>query len=101
VEQWTEQEVIDWLFSLQGGQLTEYTMLFQAHHITGRTLFLLSDDDLLQMGVLSLGHRKQLIEEIDMLRQDYHHLKHFPPLQHIPKVRGSFQLMHTKHEAAS
>lgn len=88
VEQWTEQDVIDWLFSLQGGQLTEYATLFQSHHITGHYLFVLTSDDLLEMGVLSLGHRKQLLEQVEILRQDYHRLKHFPPLQHLPKVRG-------------
>ncbi len=88
VDQWTEQEVIDWLFSLHGGQLTEYAMLFQLHHITGRALFLLSGEDLLQMGVLSLGHRKRLLEEIEVLHRDNHRLIHFPPLQHQHKVRG-------------
>ena len=89
VERWSEQEVVNWLFSLQGGVLSQYAGLFEQHHITGRNLFQLTPDDLLQMGVHSLGHRKQLMEQMDLLRQHNHRLLHFPPLQHQPtKVRG-------------
>ena len=92
MEQWTEQDVLDWLFTLQDGQLAEYAMLFERHHINGRSLFLLKEEDLLQIGLLSLGHRKQLMEELDKLKHDSHRLLHFPPLQHHkPKVSVSVQ----------
>lgn len=92
MEQWTEQQVVEWLFSLQGGQLSQYAVLLERHHITGSTLFLLTADDLLQMGVHSLGHRKQLMEEVEKLHHDNHRLLHFPPLQHQQpaKVRGRY-----------
>lgn len=91
VERWSEQEVVNWLFSLQGGVLSQHAVLFEQHHICGRNLFQLTQDDLLQMGVHSLGHRKQLTEEIEKLRHQNYRLLHFPPLQHQPtKVRVHF-----------
>ncbi len=40
---------------------SEYSELFAMNHITGKTLFLLTDMDLLQLGVLSVGHRRELM----------------------------------------
>ena len=100
-EQWSEQEVVDWLFTLtrpgsRGGGVTggvtwkdtdgpgylaQYATLFERHHITGKSLFLLTSDDLMQMGVLSTGHRKELLEELENMRRNNYRLLHFPPLQ--------------------
>ena len=33
VEHWSEQEVIDWLFSLRDGQLAEYAILFHDSYL--------------------------------------------------------------------
>ena len=82
VEQWTEQEVVDWLFSMDSTELAQYATLFEYHHINGRSLFLLRAEDLLQMGIHSLGHQKELLEEVEQLRRTNHRLLHFPPLQH-------------------
>ncbi len=94
--------MLQWLFSLTQpgshaggvakedtdgpGYLGQYATLFERHHISGKSLFLLTSDDLLQMGVLSTGHRKELMEELDSLKRNNFRLLHFPPLQQ--PVRG-------------
>ncbi len=90
VEQWSTQEVVDWLFSLSDGPLSQYAMLFEQQHISGRNLLGLTGEDLLELGMVSLGHRKLLLEEVEKLRRDNHRLLHFPPLQQQQqtKVRG-------------
>ncbi|XP_064401768.1 mitogen-activated protein kinase kinase kinase 20-like [Halichondria panicea] len=83
VNLWDEEEVANWVYGLggvNGAQRSEYSELFAMNHITGKTLFLLTDMDLLQLGVLSVGHRRELMDEIEGLRQDNHRLLHFPPL---------------------
>lgn len=80
---WDEEEVADWVYSLGKGQRTDlagYAELFAKNHISGKRLFLLTDSDLLQIGVLSVGHQRELMDEIERLRQDNHRLMHFPPL---------------------
>ena len=44
--------------------LAGYADLFARNHITGRRLFLLTGDDLLQIGILSVGHRKEFLVSI-------------------------------------
>ncbi len=44
-----------------GCELNEYADLFVKNNISGRRLFLLTGDDLLQIGILSVGHRKELL----------------------------------------
>ena len=63
------------------GQLAQYASLFERHHISGRSLFVLTSEDLLDMGIFSTGHRKELLAEVEMLRRANHRLLHFPPLQ--------------------
>jgi len=99
--------VLDWLFTLTrpgargggsaggmardeadgSGSLAQYATMFERHHISGKSLFLLTSDDLLQMGVLSTGHRKELLEELESLKKNNYRLLHFPPLQQ-QQVRG-------------
>ena len=89
MDQWSVQEVVDWLFSLPDGPLAQYAMLFEQQHITGHNLLSLTGEDLLELGVVSMGHRKLLLEEVEKLRRDNHRLLHFPPLQQQQaKVRG-------------
>ena len=57
----------DWVYSLSSESacdLAGYADLFARNHITGRRLFLLTGDDLLQIGVLSVGHRKEFLVSI-------------------------------------
>ena len=107
-----EDEVADWFYSLGdsgSSDLAVYAELFVKNNITGRRLFLLTGDDLLQIGVLSVGHRREIMvrefkmslehdgllsppppplslslqEEIEKLRQENHRLLHFPPLNKV------------------
>ena len=43
------------------GELSAYAELFRDHHITGRRLFRLNGDDLLQIGIFAVGHRRDLL----------------------------------------
>ena len=64
VNGWAEDEVADWFYSLGdsgSSDLAVYAELFVKNNITGRRLFLLTGDDLLQIGVLSVGHRREIM----------------------------------------
>ena len=52
---------------LSGIGLAQYTELFRANDIDGELLGRLTSDDLKEIGVASLGHRKQLMEAIAAL----------------------------------
>ena len=52
---------------LRGIGLAQYTELFRANDIDGELLGRLTSDDLKEIGVASLGHRKQLLEAIAAL----------------------------------
>ena len=52
---------------LRGIGLDQYTELFRANDIDGGLLGRLTGDDLKEIGVASLGHRKQLLEAIAAL----------------------------------
>src|SRR5512144_100564 len=59
-------EVRDWLEKLG---LVQYADAFVDNHIEGRLLRTLTADDLRELGVTSLGHRKRLLEAIAGLEQ--------------------------------
>ena len=64
VNGWTEDEVADWFYSLGdsgSSDLAAYAEDFIKNNITGRRLFLLTGDDLLQIGVFSVGHRREIM----------------------------------------
>ncbi len=42
-------------------ELAAYAELFKENHITGKRLFLVTMDDLLQIGMFSVGHRRELL----------------------------------------
>ena len=67
------------------------------HNITGRRLMFLSTDDLFAIGVKSLGHRKDLQEEIQELRLENYRLQHFPPLS-VVRTRGDGCIGHMSYE---
>src|SRR6476659_8598574 len=52
---------------LSGIGLTQYAELFRANDIDGELLGRLTSDDLKEIGVASLGHRKQLLEAMAAL----------------------------------
>ena len=57
----------------------------------------LSTDDLFAIGVKSLGHRKDLQEEIQELRLENYRLQHFPPLS-VVRTRGDGCIGHMSYE---
>ncbi len=52
---------------LRGVGLAQYVEVFRANDIDGRLLGRLTSDDLKEIGVASLGHRKQLLEAVAAL----------------------------------
>lgn len=60
-------DVRSWLENLG---LAQYAAAFEANHIDGRLLRDLGSDDLRELGVASLGHRKRLLDAIASLRTD-------------------------------
>ncbi|KAH0621495.1 hypothetical protein JD844_022859 [Phrynosoma platyrhinos] len=58
---WTEEDVYFWMQQLvkkgdTSGEMSIYASLFKEHHITGRRLLLLKEEDLKDMGIVSKGH---------------------------------------------
>nr|XP_061826614.1 mitogen-activated protein kinase kinase kinase 20-like [Nerophis lumbriciformis] len=82
---WTEEHVYFWMQQIFGAEesacgMQLYADLFQDNHITGKRLLLLSESDMLDMGIKSKGHVMHLKSEIEKLTNDYLGLVHFPPL---------------------
>ena len=57
--------VVDWLRQIG---LEEYSQLFAEHHISAEVLPHLTADDLKDLGITSVGHRRRLLVEIEALR---------------------------------
>ncbi|KAJ7345635.1 hypothetical protein JRQ81_001585 [Phrynocephalus forsythii] len=62
------------------GEMSIYATLFKEHHITGKRLLLLEEEDMKDMGIVSKGHIIHLKTAIEKLSQDYLNMFHFPPL---------------------
>ncbi|NWX24527.1 M3K20 kinase, partial [Aegotheles bennettii] len=82
---WTEEDVFFWMQQLTrkgdaSGEMSAYASLFREHHITGKRLLLLEEEDLKDMGIVSRGHIIHLKTAIEKLTHDYLNLFHFPPL---------------------
>ncbi|NXP80808.1 M3K20 kinase, partial [Ramphastos sulfuratus] len=82
---WTEDDVFFWMQQLTrkgdaSGEMSVYASLFREHHITGKRLLLLEEEDLKDMGIVSRGHIIHLKTAIEKLTHDYLNLFHFPPL---------------------
>ncbi|XP_060683285.1 mitogen-activated protein kinase kinase kinase 20-like isoform X1 [Hemiscyllium ocellatum] len=82
---WTEEDVYFWIQQLLDKGDTDccqkgYAELFKSHHITGRRLLLLTEQDMKDVGIQSKGHIIHLKTEIEKLTLDYLNLFHFPPL---------------------
>ncbi|XP_065607238.1 mitogen-activated protein kinase kinase kinase 20 isoform X2 [Cyrtonyx montezumae] len=82
---WTEEDVFFWMQQLTrkgdaSGEMSTYASLFKEHHITGKRLLLLEEEDLKDMGIISRGHIIHLKTAIEKLTHDYLNLFHFPPL---------------------
>ncbi|XP_060597433.1 uncharacterized protein LOC132751289 [Ruditapes philippinarum] len=83
VNTWTEYDVHQWIKQMAQGHnvdLLDYATLFLHHHVTGKVLLNLTQDDLSNMGIQSLGHRYELFTEIELLKAHNYRLLNFPPL---------------------
>lgn len=65
--QWTINECCAWLESIELGELREH---FVENSVEGAELLDLTEEDMKQMGIAKLGHRKKLAKKISMLRGD-------------------------------
>ncbi|MBN3300290.1 M3K20 kinase, partial [Amia calva] len=82
---WAEDHVYFWMQQVFGEaeglcDMQCYAELFKQHHITGKRLLLLREDDMKDMGIKSKGHIIHLKSAIENLTSDYLGLFHFPPL---------------------
>ena len=66
VSEMSPSDVSRWLSSLS---LPQYAQLFTSHAIDGSSLSQLSADDLQQLGIAALGHRKKILKAIADLQQ--------------------------------
>ncbi|GIQ87624.1 hypothetical protein KIPB_009701 [Kipferlia bialata] len=64
VESWTKNDVCVWLNSVN---MRKYSENFRKNDICGRSMMLLTEDDLRYMDVESLGDRKAMMYEIQRL----------------------------------
>lgn len=64
VEFWSKHDVSVWLSSID---MKKYNQQLRKHDVCGRSLMLLTEEDLKQMGIDSLGDRKALLYEIKRL----------------------------------
>jgi hypothetical protein len=68
-KEWTTRQVSSWLQSVGMSQFVE---VFASNNIAGKHLLELNNDDLAKdLGVTSLGNRKDLLTEIGKLRREY------------------------------
>jgi len=67
---WTTKEVVTWL---EANNFEQYSSEFQENDISGENLLDLTKDELIEMGVTKIGHRKTLLTLIQRLKE--------PPMQ--------------------
>ncbi|BFZ02299.1 hypothetical protein BsWGS_05338 [Bradybaena similaris] len=84
VNTWRDVDVYQWVMQLRSSgetvDLVQYAELFLTNNITGRRLLRLSEKDLKQMGIASVGHVMDFQLEIEMLKAHNFRLLNFPPL---------------------
>ncbi|CAH1790216.1 unnamed protein product [Owenia fusiformis] len=84
VQAWRDVDVCQWIKQLghQGNvsSLVQYSDVFLQNHIGGKQLLRLSNQDMLAMGITSVGHIIELMTEIELLKAHNYRLLNFPPL---------------------
>ena len=66
-QEWTVEEVADWLWNLEGDRHRRYVQAFQENLIDGMSLETLTLGDLKELGVTELRNRKIMHQEIQKL----------------------------------
>ncbi|CAG5130649.1 unnamed protein product, partial [Candidula unifasciata] len=84
VNTWRDVDVYQWVMQLRSSgdtvDLVQYAELFLTNNITGRRLLRMTEKDLKQMGIASVGHVMDFQLEIDILKAHNFRLLNFPPL---------------------
>lgn len=90
LKDWEVADVYIWMEELgnEAVDLLQYAQVFHDNHITGKRLIKLTNQDLKEMGILSYGHRMDLMEQISKLKEELEHLTHFPPLEQTPGIES-------------
>ncbi|XP_054715640.1 mitogen-activated protein kinase kinase kinase 20-like [Uloborus diversus] len=85
INTWTSDDVYLWVKQLgteaNSTDLDQYANLFLEEHINGRRLLLMSSEDLKDIGVVAVGQRIHLMDEITKLKTHNKRMLHFPPLE--------------------
>lgn len=65
-QEWTVNDVVNWLIKQD---LEQYAETFKKNEINGKTLMTLTGKDLKEdLGVEVLGHRKQILKQVDLFK---------------------------------
>ncbi|XP_064613918.1 mitogen-activated protein kinase kinase kinase 20-like [Liolophura sinensis] len=85
VQTWREVDVCQWILQLANDHpdLAEYAELFMKNNINGKRLLRMTQADLKDMGISSVGHILDLFTEIELLKAHNYRLLNFPPLSVI------------------
>eukprot|EP00039_Didymoeca_costata_P025627 m.14000 g.14000 ORF g.14000 m.14000 type:complete len:515 (+) comp4963_c0_seq1:215-1759(+) len=65
---WKTQDVCDWLAAME---MSEYMSTFKKNKVDGVALLKLSDQDLKELGVMAVGHRKKISQAIEVLNEKF------------------------------
>ena len=66
--EWNEDDVGNWLLTL-GSEFAAYVPLFKDNNITGKRLLRLTEEKVKTLGVSSMGHRDDIVAEIESLKK--------------------------------
>eukprot|EP01083_Nonionella_stella_P238052 834516_1 len=86
-KEWSEDEVVTWLCSLQGGRYKLHADTFILNEIDGEKFQYLSDDFLKEIGIMRIGHRHGILKAVYQLLHEYDALDiaSQPPHPSLPK----------------
>jgi len=68
VTDWDEDDVGNWLMTL-GSEFGQYVPFFKENNITGKRLMRLTEEKVKLLGVSSMGHRDDIVAEIEDLKK--------------------------------
>ncbi|XP_052245436.1 mitogen-activated protein kinase kinase kinase 20-like isoform X4 [Dreissena polymorpha] len=91
VNTWTKFDVNQWIKQLaiaHNPDLMVYADLFLEHDVTGKLLLSLTQEELSNIGIKSLGHKYELFTEIELLKAHNFRLLNFPPLTQSTKPQS-------------
>ncbi|KAK5852578.1 hypothetical protein PBY51_006431 [Eleginops maclovinus] len=66
VSKWTPQQVVDWMRGLDDS-LHQYMPAFQRQQVDGEKLLRMSNQELLSLGMMRVGHQELVLEAVDLL----------------------------------